>query len=53
MRVCEICKEKRVGCTKFCSRRKTEYDMCIELIKVKKRSEQREAEILNRLRERS
>ena len=53
MKVCSICKQKRIGCTKFCNKYKTDYDMCIETIKIKMRNEQREYDIVRRIRERS
>ena len=48
MKICEICKSRAVGCTKY----KSEYDMCIEAVKVRQRAEHREDEIIRRIKER-
>lgn len=52
MRPCETCKNKKIGCSKFCTKYKNEYDLCIESIKLQQRVHQREEEIIRRIRER-
>lgn len=52
MKICEICKSRAVGCNKFCTKYKSEYDMCIKAVKVRQRAEHSEEEIIRRIKER-
>lgn len=50
--MCHMCKNKSIGCEKFCSTYKSSFDLSLHNIITNSRIAQREQEIAHRLRRR-